>query len=88
MMSHPIAWHTYIYPDPGWEYQAFDDLFVFLFVGVALIIALPFILRRYRLFMPFRVRGRCPKCAYDLRGDTDEGCPECGWGREKVSESA
>jgi hypothetical protein len=23
----------------------------------------------------------CPKCEYDLRGRTEEGCPECGWGR-------
>lgn len=29
-----------------------------------------------------RRRGRCPKCNYDLRGDFDPGCPECGWGRE------
>lgn len=27
-------------------------------------------------------RGRCPRCNYDLRGDFDPGCPECGWGRE------
>lgn len=25
--------------------------------------------------------GRCPACAYDLRGDLPGGCPECGWGR-------
>jgi hypothetical protein len=25
--------------------------------------------------------GRCPWCKYDLRGDLDAGCPECGWGR-------
>ena len=33
-----------------------------------------------------RKRGRCIKCAYDLRGtsggDFSTGCPECGWGRE------
>ncbi|MCH8259450.1 MAG: hypothetical protein IIC46_04515 [Planctomycetes bacterium] len=33
-----------------------------------------------------RKRGRCIKCAYDLRGtsggDSEGGCPECGWGRE------
>jgi len=27
-------------------------------------------------------RGRCVKCSYDLRGQFDKGCPECGWGRE------
>ncbi len=26
-------------------------------------------------------KGLCPKCRYDLRGDHDTGCPECGWGR-------
>jgi len=26
-------------------------------------------------------RGRCPKCAYDLRHDFFAGCPECGWNR-------
>ena len=28
-------------------------------------------------------RGRCPQCAYNLRGDLSQGCPECGWGREE-----
>jgi len=28
-----------------------------------------------------RKRGRCVKCSYDLRGEFDRGCPECGWGR-------
>jgi len=26
-------------------------------------------------------RGRCVKCSYDLRGQFDKGCPECGWRR-------
>jgi len=28
-----------------------------------------------------RRRGRCPRCGYDLRGQLDAGCPECGWNR-------
>jgi len=28
-----------------------------------------------------RQRGRCPQCAYNLRGDFTTGCPECGWRR-------
>ena len=28
-----------------------------------------------------RRRGWCSKCGYDLRGDFDGGCPECGWNR-------
>jgi len=27
-------------------------------------------------------RGRCPKCGYDLRGQLEAGCPECGWNRQ------
>lgn len=26
-------------------------------------------------------KGRCPKCAYDLKRDFNSGCPECGWRR-------
>lgn len=26
-------------------------------------------------------RGRCPACGYDLKGQHDIGCPECGWNR-------
>ena len=29
-----------------------------------------------------RNRGLCPRCAYDLRYEYMNGCPECGWGRE------
>ena len=32
-----------------------------------------------------RKRGRCLKCGYDLRGDLDKGCPECGWKREEAA---
>lgn len=28
-----------------------------------------------------RRKGRCPRCAYDLRADFASGCPECGWRR-------
>jgi hypothetical protein len=28
-----------------------------------------------------RRRGACPMCAYDLKGQPDRGCPECGWNR-------
>jgi len=30
-------------------------------------------------------RGRCPRCGYDLRGDMNAGCPECGWGRPEIT---
>ncbi|MEE8156023.1 MAG: hypothetical protein V3T53_13810 [Phycisphaerales bacterium] len=29
-------------------------------------------------------RGRCPRCAYDPRGDLSSGGPECGQGRERA----
>lgn len=32
-----------------------------------------------------RKRNICPKCGYDLRGCTQPGCPECGWGRDTSS---
>jgi len=41
------------------------------------IVRAPSVLRR----LIRRKRGRCPKCGYDLRGQHDAGCPECGWGR-------
>jgi len=28
-------------------------------------------------------RGRCRRCGYDLRGELEQGCPECGWQREE-----
>ena len=43
-----------------------------------LLIPGPFVLRRR-----IRIRGgRCPQCGYDLRGDLQRGCPECGWNRQ------
>jgi len=27
------------------------------------------------------LKGRCPRCDYDLVHDYDSGCPECGWNR-------
>jgi len=38
-------------------------------------------LERARRAAAERRRGCCPICAYDLRGEFDKGCSECGWGR-------
>ncbi len=35
-----------------------------------------------------RRRGHCISCGYDLRGDPDTGCPECGWNRETAEKVA
>lgn len=32
-----------------------------------------------------RTRGRCPRCGYNLRGEFDDGCPECGWNRTNMT---
>ncbi|HEX2837223.1 MAG TPA: hypothetical protein VHN77_03745 [Phycisphaerales bacterium] len=31
-----------------------------------------------------RAKGLCPVCAYDLKGELNNGCPECGWNRDDV----
>jgi hypothetical protein len=28
-----------------------------------------------------RARGQCPQCGYDVNGDFEAGCSECGWNR-------
>lgn len=30
-------------------------------------------------------KGLCPVCGYDLRGEFDDGCAECGWRRTDVA---
>lgn len=34
-----------------------------------------------------RARGHCPSCAYDLRGQLDNGCTECGWRRSACDDA-
>jgi hypothetical protein len=58
-----------------WRGVILDTLFYSVLIGLLLIGASQ---GRARLR---RARGRCPNCAYDLRGRLDEGCPECGWNR-------
>ncbi len=47
----------------------------------AVILLLPSELRRHIR----RKRGLCATCGYDLRGNLEYGCPECGWRREAAS---
>lgn len=41
----------------------------------------PFALWRYINEDQRRRLHHCPQCDYDLRGNLEAGCPECGWGR-------
>jgi len=34
-----------------------------------------------------KLRSRCLRCGYDLRGNLVNGCSECGWGRAGASEN-
>lgn len=61
-----------------------------------ILLSIPLLLRRQIR----RLRGRCPKCGYDLRGapapgpapapgsapapERQSGCPECGWNRQET----
>ncbi len=33
-----------------------------------------------------RREGKCMRCGYDIKGEFERGCPECGW-RRKLTES-
>ncbi len=47
-------------------------------VAFVSVVALSAVARfRYR----YRKPGVCPRCEYDLQGNPDSGCPECGWKR-------
>lgn len=35
---------------------------------------------RFKRYLRDRA-GLCPHCAFDLRGNVTDGCPECGWNR-------
>lgn len=39
-------------------------------------------------FLPRVHPGLCPECEYDLRGQAETGCPECGWHRKVSAEQS
>ncbi len=43
------------------------------------------LIRAGRRLKRFVENQQCPRCAYDLRGYSEDGCPECGWRREEAS---
>lgn len=64
---------------PLWLGAAVNTLF---YAGALwLPLAGPFALRRCLR----RRYGHCPSCGYDLLGELDAGCPECGWGRAEAT---
>ncbi len=65
--------------EPVWPGLILNTLFYAVFLW--LLWSAPFAARR----IIRRKRGHCLNCAYDLRGDSEGGCPECGWRREGVS---
>ena len=61
---------------PLWRGLAVNTAFYAMMVWM--LWSSPFVVRR----IIRRKRGLCFKCGYDLRGEFEQGCPECGWGRE------
>ena len=47
----------------------------------------PFALYRHVKALQWRSKNCCPSCGYNLRGEFQSGCPECGWGRDVKSET-
>lgn len=74
-MAEPIALR-FLPLLPVWNGFAADVMvFGFAWAVVWLIAASVAHLRRTRA-------GKCPECRYDLAGQAQPGCPECGWGRD------
>ncbi len=79
LVDWPFFKQQYILP-LGIIWYGFAINTIFYAVVIWLIFFGPFVLRRY-----IRIRhGYCIKCGYNLRGDLDSGCPECGWKRREV----
>jgi hypothetical protein len=56
---------------------------VVFFGGLAwIVVAAPGVLFRRIKAERWRLAHCCHQCGYDLRGEIDRGCPECGWRRQ------
>lgn len=55
------------------------DAFLYAAVWFAVLVGFSAVRRTRRALR--KRHGHCPMCGYDLRGDLDVGCPECGWNR-------
>jgi glycerol-3-phosphate acyltransferase PlsY len=65
----------------GWSYYVRS--FVAWNLPLTLTAALVPLVHRRSMNSTRARRGQCIQCGYDLRGNMDQGCPECGWGRKK-----
>jgi len=63
---------------PRWPGLAVNSL---LFASVLFCLSLIPVMWTLAAARMRRIRGRCITCGYDLRGQFDAGCPECGWNR-------
>lgn len=75
----------------GWLDEISLQVVIHSFTAYGLFWALPLLIwlgfgfvmfRRARCQMRlYPAHTKCPQCGYDLRGDVEPGCPECGWRR-------
>lgn len=83
--SSYLDWKPRMLPlRPMWPGFAINTLLYALIAW--LLIRGRFVARHYSRREIRRRRGRCLKCGYDLRGEYDAGCPECGWNRGRAGD--
>lgn len=69
----PARWNRTLPLRPIWPGFAVNTVFYGTILWLLFLVAPRTLRRQIR-----RRRGRCLKCGYDLRGNLDAGCPECG----------
>lgn len=92
VLSYDPAWNLelsqighYIIPlSPVWK-GLLGNVVIYGFVWVFLIHFVPYSCRNIASRMR-NEHGLCQRCAYNLCGNPELGCPECGWGRCDSSE--
>lgn len=81
---HPTCWgeRLYLPKHPIWRGLVVNAIFYgcLWWIALGLLMVLWPWLRGVSTSLR-QLRGRCPNCAYDLRGRFDAGCSECGWRR-------